>query len=77
MLCNVEVITMSGQRYSSEVDYHKGYYKNPLTDAEVEDKFRSLAAGIIPQGRTDALLGRLWQLEDVEHIGEVIGRARA
>ncbi len=77
MLCNVEVITISGQRYSSEVDYHKGHYKNPLTDAEVEDKFRSLAAGIIPQGRTDALLGRLWQLEDVEHIGEVIGRARA
>ena len=76
MLCNVEVVTKSGQRYSSEVAYHKGHYKNPLTDAEVEEKFRSLADGVIPQARTDALLGRLWQLEEVEHIGEVVGRAR-
>jgi 2-methylcitrate dehydratase len=76
MLCTVEVVTKSGQRYSSEVAYHKGHYKNPLTDTEVEEKFRKLADGVIPQARTDALLQRLWKLEDVEHIGEVIGRAR-
>ena len=77
MLCNVEVVTKAGQRYSSQVDYHKGHYKNPLTDSEVEEKFRSLADGVIPQARTDALLGRLWKLEEVGHIGEVVGRARA
>ena len=77
MLCNVEVVTKSGQRYSAQVDYHKGHYKNPLTDAEVEAKFRSLANGVIPQARTDALRERRWRLEEVEHIGEVIGRARA
>ena len=76
MLCNVEVVTKSGQRYRAEVDYHKGHYKNPLTDAEVEEKFRSLADGVIPQARTDALLGRLWQLEEVSHVNELIGRAR-
>ena len=77
MLCNVEVVTKSGQSYSARVDYHKGHYKNPLTDAEVEEKFRSLANGVIPQARTGALLERLWRLEEVEHIGEVIGRARS
>ena len=77
MLCNVEVVTKAGQRYSSQVDYHKGHYKNPLSDSEVEEKFRSLADGVIPQARTDALLGRLWKLEEVGHIGEVVGRARA
>jgi len=76
MLCNVEVVTKSGQRYSSEVAYHKGHYKNPLTDAEVEEKFRSLANGVIPDARTDGLLGRLWQLEEVAHVNELIGRAR-
>ena len=39
MLATVEVVTRSGQRYSAEVPYHKGHYKNPMTDAEVEDKF--------------------------------------
>ena len=76
MLCNVEVVTKSGQRYSSEVDYHKGPYKNPLTDAEVEEKFRSLTDGVIPGTRTDGLLGRLWNLEQVAHVNEMIGRAR-
>ena len=75
-MCNVEVVTKSGQRYSSEVAYHKGHYKNPLTDAEVEEKFRSLANGVIPDARTDGLLGRLWQLEEVAHVNELIGRAR-
>ena len=36
MLCDVEVVTRSGKRYSSEVAYHKGHYKNPMTDSEVE-----------------------------------------
>ncbi len=57
--------------------YHKGHYKNPLSDAEVEDKFRSLAEGVIPESRTNMVLERLWRLEEVENIREVIGRARA
>ena len=76
MLCKVEVLTKSGQQYSSEVAYHKGHFKNPLSDAEVEAKFRSLAEGVLRSSRTDALLERLWRLEEVENIGEVIGRTR-
>ena len=76
MLCRVEVVTKSGQEYSSEVAYHKGHFKNPLSDAGVEAKFRSLAEGVLRPSRTDALLERLWRLEEVENIGEVIGRTR-
>ena len=47
-----------------------------ISTAEVEEKFRSLADGVIPQARTDGLLGRLWHLEDVAHVNELIGRAR-
>ncbi len=72
MLCNLEVVTKSGQRYSSEVAYHKGHYKNPMSDSEVEDKFRSLAHDLLSSDQTDALLDRLWHLEGVTDIGEVI-----
>ena len=72
MLCDVEVATRSGQRYSAEVAYHKGHYKNPLTDAEVEAKFRSLAEDFLSPGQISRLLERLWQLEDVKDIGEVL-----
>jgi 2-methylcitrate dehydratase len=76
MLCYVDVVTKSGQKYSAEVPYHKGHYKNPMTDAEVEEKFRSLAKDLLSPDQTDALLEKLWHLEEVEHIGEVIRMTR-
>jgi 2-methylcitrate dehydratase len=68
----VEAVTHSGQRYASEVAYHKGHYKNPLTDAELEEKFRSLAHKVLSPSQADALLDRLWHLEDVTDMGEVL-----
>jgi 2-methylcitrate dehydratase len=72
MLCKVEVVTTSGQRYASEVAYHKGHYKNPLTDAELEEKYRSLVDDVLSPRQADALLDRLWHLEEVTDMGEVI-----
>ena len=72
MLCDVEVETKSGQSYSSQVAYHKGHYKNPLSDQEVEDKFRSLVQDLLPEPRKKALLDRLWHLEEVDDVKPVI-----
>ena len=76
MLCNLEVVTNAGQRYAAEVPYHKGHYKNPMSDAEVEEKFRSLAQDLLSPAQTDSLLDRLWHLEEVDDIGEVIRLTR-
>lgn len=76
MLCNLEVVTRSGQKYASEVPYHKGHYKNPMTDAEVEEKFRSLSEDLLSPAQTRVLLDRLWHLEEVKDIGEVIRMTR-
>ena len=76
MLCFVDVVTRGGQTYSAEVPYHKGHYKNPMTDAEVEQKFRSLAKDLLSPDQTDELLARLWKLEEVEDIGEVLRLTR-
>ena len=76
MFCVLDIVTMSGERYSSEVPYHRGHYKNPMTDAEVEDKFRSLAQDLLSPSQTDSLLEMLWNLEQVDDIGEVLGLTR-
>ena len=76
MLCQLDVMTRSGEKYSAEVPYHKGHYRNPMTDAEVEDKFRSLAQDLLAPAQLDALLDRLWNLEQVEDIGEVLRLTR-
>ncbi len=72
MLCKVEVLTHSGQRYASEVAYHKGHYKNPLTDAELEEKFHALAGNVLSSSQANALLDCLWHLEDVADMGELL-----
>ena len=72
MLCRLEVVTGSGQRFSSEVAYHKGHYKDPLTDAELSEKFRAQCGGLLPEARANALLDRLWRLDTVEEMEEVL-----
>ncbi len=76
MLCNLEVVTASGQRYSSQVAHHKGHYKNPLTDAEVENKFRSLAATRLPTPQTNALLESLWRLDQAPNLNQLLRLTR-
>ena len=76
MLCELDIVTKGGDRYSAEVPYHRGHYKNPMSDAEVEAKFRSLAQDLLSPGQTDALLDKLWNLEGVDDIGEVLRLTR-
>jgi len=56
----------------AEVAYHRGHFKNPMSDQEVEDKFRALAYGLLAPEQISRLLDRLWHLEQVQDIGPVI-----
>jgi 2-methylcitrate dehydratase len=72
MLCRVTVITRSGERHSATVDYHKGHWRNPMSEAEVEEKFRRLAQGVVAPERTNRLLDQLWNLENAPDAGEIV-----
>ena len=77
LLSTVEVVTASGERFSSpEVPLYRGHWKNPMTDREIEEKFRSLARGMLTEAQTDALLERLWNLDQVADIRQVIEMIR-
>ena len=73
MLSTVEVVTSSGERFlSPEVPYHRGHWKNPMTEPELEEKFRTLTQLILTPAQTDTLLHCLWDLEEIGNIGQVI-----
>jgi 2-methylcitrate dehydratase len=72
MLCILTVVTASGARHSATVEYHKGHWRNPMSDTEVEGKFRQLAATVLPSTRTDRLLEALWRLEEAASVGDLI-----
>jgi len=68
----VTITTKGGKKYSAFVDRPKGDPRNPPTDRELEDKFRSLAAFVLPQRKIDSLVKTIWRLEKVSNIRELI-----
>jgi 2-methylcitrate dehydratase len=75
-LCELEVILKSGARKTVRVEYHRGHFKNPMTDAEMEEKFRLMAEKHLDAGRVDNLLRLLWGIENVPQVSEVIAATR-
>jgi 2-methylcitrate dehydratase len=76
-LCDLEVVLKSGVRRSVRVEYHRGHWKNPMTDAEVEEKFRALARRQLAAAPTEALLRQLWGIESLPQVGALLAATRA
>jgi 2-methylcitrate dehydratase PrpD len=73
------VVTLTlrdGRSYTQTVTHAAGAPENPMTDAHLERKFRSLAGETLPRRRVERLLERLWELEKVADIREVVALTR-
>ena len=55
-----------GRRISSKVDIPKGYPDNPLTEAELEQKFRGLASVALPRAKVEKIIERVSNLDEIE-----------
>jgi len=62
----------SGKVVSKQVDYHKGHPKNPMSDDEVEEKFRRLTRKYLDKNRAARILDSVWNLEKAKDISKVI-----
>ena len=71
-LCELEVVLKSGARKTARVEYHRGHFKNPMTDAEMEEKFRLLVRKHLPADRVDRLLHILWNIENEPNLNSLI-----
>lgn len=71
-LCELEVVLKSGAHRTFRVENHRGHFKNPMTDAEMEEKFRLLAQKHLSRDRVDVLLGRLWNIESEPQVGTLL-----
>ena len=73
----VTIRLTGGQRLDRRVDIAKGQPQNPLTDAELEVKFRDCAARALPADRIDPLLAAVRSLESVPDVSAVCRLLRA
>jgi 2-methylcitrate dehydratase PrpD len=64
----IEVETTDGRRLREIVGYSKGLPENPMSEAEVKEKFRSLVEPILPQGRTQQIIAAVDNIEAIKDI---------
>jgi 2-methylcitrate dehydratase len=60
---NRVTLRIGKRRWSEEVLYPRGHWRNPMTDLEVERKFLRQAGKVLKPARAEEILDRLWLLE--------------
>lgn len=74
---HITVITRDGRSHEKEVTFPRGHNKNPMTDQEVEEKFRRLADGLVPTSQQDRILAIGWGLDNVANMREAMAELKA
>ncbi len=72
MPTRITVRTASGKEYVKQVDFPLGHPRNPMSDREIEEKFRSLAVGTLSRARAGKLIETVWKLETLKDIGALM-----
>ena len=73
----VEVTLSDGRRHTLRCDAPKGSPENPMSDAEVQQKFRRAAAGRIAAGSIDAIVESVMRLEKLASVRKLCEQLRA
>ena len=66
-----------GDRSPKQLDYPKGDPRNPLTDAEIEEKFAALAEGVLSEKAQKKLMDAIWNLEKVGSVSKLMALMKA
>jgi 2-methylcitrate dehydratase len=72
MPTRVTVRTAAGREYAKQVDFPLGHPRNPMSDREVEEKFRHLSAGKLDRARAGKVIDLVWRLDRFEDIGALM-----
>ena len=66
----IRVTMPSGEVFEKTCIYPPGHPQNPLTDEQVEAKFRYLARNVMDKEKIDAAIAGIWQLDEAKDIGK-------
>jgi 2-methylcitrate dehydratase len=68
----VNITASDGSSYSKQLDYPKGDPRNPLSDAELEEKFAALAEGVLSLKLQRKLKDAIWNLEKIGSVSKLM-----
>jgi len=76
-VCTVDIEMTDGRTLSERCEHPRGSHENPLTRAQIEDKFRTYARGAISDSAANevvATVGRLEELSSVRRLMDLLRR---
>jgi 2-methylcitrate dehydratase PrpD len=80
--CVVEAQTRDGRTLSVRCDHPRGSPENPLSRAQIEDKFHTYARALLPAAAIEEAIGAISKLEDLKSVRRLmdllrVGRERS
>ena len=77
MPTRITVRTQAGRSYRKQADIPLGHPLHPMSDREVEDKFRRLVQGRLPRLRMSKVLDAVWTLDQAKDLSGLISLLKA
>jgi 2-methylcitrate dehydratase PrpD len=72
---HVTIRLADGTEHSTHVPHATGSPENPMSDTQLETKYRAIAGGAVSSDRTEALLRAAWKLDEAPIARDVISLA--
>jgi 2-methylcitrate dehydratase len=67
-----EITTNQGVKYSCRVDYPKGDPHNPVSDQELEEKYRPMALEFMGEDQMNEGVATIYDLENLDDVGNLM-----
>lgn len=67
----VAITLADGRVVERHVEHAIGSAGNPMSDRDLEDKFRGLADGVLPPAQTNALIEKCWSVATLADVAEI------
>jgi 2-methylcitrate dehydratase PrpD len=72
---SIEVELASGEKLTKFVRQSLGNVHRPLSDRQLEDKFRDQAVLVLPEQRVEAIIEQCWRIDELTDVGEIVRAA--
>jgi 2-methylcitrate dehydratase PrpD len=72
----ITVVLKSGERSTIFVEHAVGSVENPMSDRMIEDKFHSLADGVLSRHQARSIVDLCWRVDELADSGEIARTGR-
>jgi hypothetical protein len=63
---------VSGEKITRFVEQSLGNVHRPMTDRQLEDKFRDQAVLALPAAQVEKLIGLCWRIDELGDVNELV-----